>query len=333
MFQAVSGGEVSVALANAVLLALWAVLPGLLFGYFWQTRAARSIGTKFALRKSEAAEFDRALAAYAKVRRRIEDIGERPRSTRGFWRDLLGRSDSEGDEYDDLQAHAEHLRAIIGRLRRRPLQRLNTWIHVRSAQFAIGQALAVHIVGLTLILVAAFRDSGGSAWPAELSTAADNALVWYPFDARLFYANAAATAFAAAAAPLLYLARRAALRRENRLEFYVYRDLANTDPNCSAEEAETWESPQYEPPAAHGMEDCDWSAVLSLPRDATIEEVKEAYRTLIKRNHPDRVQGMSMAFQRLAETETKKINAAYRQALAAARCDRFYDMACSDAAA
>jgi DnaJ-class molecular chaperone len=48
---------------------------------------------------------------------------------------------------------------------------------------------------------------------------------------------------------------------------------------------------------------------------ATIQEVKQAYKTLIRQNHPDRVQGMSPAFKSLAETETKKINAAYRQAL------------------
>ena len=181
------------------------VLPGLLFGYLWQSRAARRTGTTFALRKSEAAELDRALAAYAKICRRIEDIGEQPRGIRGLWRELLGRSNSRNDERDDLQAHAEHVRESIGRLRRRPLQRLKTWIHVGSAQFALGQTLAVYVVGLTLMLLAAFRVSGVSAWAAEFSTAADNALVWYPFDARLFYANAAATAFAVAAAPLFYL--------------------------------------------------------------------------------------------------------------------------------
>ncbi|MGO9699510.1 MAG: J domain-containing protein [Xanthobacteraceae bacterium] len=333
MLQAGGSGEVSIALANAVLLALWAVLPGLLFGYLWQSRAARRIGATFALRKSEAAEIDRALAAYAKVCRRIENIGEQPRGIRGFWRELLGRSDSGDDERDDLQAHAEHLRASIGRLRRRPLQRLKTWIHVRSTQFALGQALAVHIVGLTLMLLAAFRVSGVSAWAAEFSTAADNALVWYPCDARLFYANAAATAFAAAAAPLFYIARCAVLRRERQVEFCVFKDLANTDPYRSAEATEPCASAQYEPPAGHRTEVCDWPAVLGLSRDATIEEVKEAYKTLIKQNHPDRVQGMSMAFLRLAETETKKINAAYRQALAAARRNPLHGMADSDTAA
>jgi hypothetical protein len=251
MLQAGGSGEVSIALANAVLLALWAVLPGLLFGYLWQSRAARRIETTFALRKSEAAELDRALATYAKVYRRIEDIGEQPRSIRGFWRELLGRSDSGDDERDDLQAHAEHLRASIGRLRRRPLQRLKTWIDVRSAQFALGQALAMHIVGLTLMLLAVFRVSGVSAWAAEFSTAADNALVWYPCDARLFYANAAATAFAAAAAPLSAIILRKQLfgiswrrvrgkRREDGAwpaAGFAIQEIAGTvrDPRCSGD--------------------------------------------------------------------------------------------------
>jgi DnaJ-domain-containing protein 1 len=49
-----------------------------------------------------------------------------------------------------------------------------------------------------------------------------------------------------------------------------------------------------------------------------MEEVKEAYTALIKQNHPDRVHGMSAAFKTLAESETKRINAAYRQALVSA---------------
>ena len=317
MLEAGDSGEVSIAIANAVSLALWAVLPGLLFGYIWQSRAVQHLGTTFALRKSEAAELDRALGAYVKVYRRIEDLDEQPHGIRGFWRELLGRSDSEDDERDDLQAHAEHLRASIGRLRRRPLRRLKTWIQVRSTQFALGWALAVHILGLTVMLVATFQVRGVSGWGAEFYTAADGTLVWYPFDARLFYANAVASVFTAATAPLFYLARRIMLRRERRLEFSIFKDLANTDLNGSADKAQV----------------CDWPAVFGLSHNATLGEVKEAYKALIKQNHPDRVQGMSMAFQRLAETETKKINAAYQEALAAARRDPLHGMAYSDAAA
>ena len=47
------------------------------------------------------------------------------------------------------------------------------------------------------------------------------------------------------------------------------------------------------------------------------EGIKDAYKALIKQSHPDRVQGMSPIFRKLAEAETKKLNAAYRHALLA----------------
>ena len=55
MVVPVSGGELSAALVNAVLLALWAALPGLILGYIRQVLAARKIRPEFALRKSEIA--------------------------------------------------------------------------------------------------------------------------------------------------------------------------------------------------------------------------------------------------------------------------------------
>jgi DnaJ-domain-containing protein 1 len=68
-----------------------------------------------------------------------------------------------------------------------------------------------------------------------------------------------------------------------------------------------------EPSAA--LDDRTWFAILGLSESAKIDEIRNAYKTSIKQNHPDRVHDMSPALRRLAESETKMINAAYRQAL------------------
>ena len=51
-----------------------------------------------------------------------------------------------------------------------------------------------------------------------------------------------------------------------------------------------------------------------------MEEVGKAYEILIKRSHPDRVHDMSPVFRDVAESETKKVNATYRQALSSTEC-------------
>ena len=62
-------------------------------------------------------------------------------------------------------------------------------------------------------------------------------------------------------------------------------------------------------------EETTWSGVLGLSPAATIDEIKQAYKLHIKANHPDRVHDMSPMFRELAEAETKKLNAAYEEAL------------------
>jgi hypothetical protein len=147
------------------------------------------------------------------------------------------------------------------------------------------------------------------------------ALVWYPLDARLFYANAVAAGFAIAAAALFYLLRRARLRRDYELEICAFEDLAYSDPLRPAEpppppEDQATLDPSQWTEANENNANDTWFAVLGLSPAATIEDVRLAYKTLIKQNHPDRVHGMAPVFRALAETETKRINAAYRQALA-----------------
>jgi hypothetical protein len=318
------GGELAAALVNAIVLALWAALPALILGYIRQAQAARRIRPEFSLRKSEISELDRAVALYDQVCRRLETIEGQAEAPTCFWRALFGCPDDDRDadaeERDDLQAHAQHLRGTIARLKRRPLRRLRAWVHAASSRSALAGAIAAYGAALAVV-VAASQASGQAAWADELN--ARQTLVWYPLDARLFYANAVAAGFAVAAAALFYLLRRARLRRDYEFEMCAFRDLANSDPSRQAEpppeDQATFDPSQWTEAKWTEANENDpnetWFAVLGLSPAATIDDIKDAYKTLIKQNHPDRVHGMAPIFRALAEAETKKINAAYRQAL------------------
>jgi DnaJ domain len=313
------GGELAAALVNAIVLALWAALPVLILGYVRQAQAARRIRPEFSLRKSEISELDRAVALYEQVCRRLEAIELQMETPRHFWRTLFDHADdgreADAEERDDLQAYAQHLRGTIARLQRRPLRRLLAWVHATSAQSALAGAIAAYGVALALAVTAS-QAPGQAAWADELN--ARHTLVWYPLDARLFYANAVAAGFAVAAAALFYLLRRARLRRDYEFEMCAFRDLANSDPSRQAEpppEDQAAFDPSQWTEANENDPNDTWFAVLGLSPAATIEDVRNAYKTLIKQNHPDRVHGMAPLFRVLAEAETKKINAAYRQAL------------------
>src|SRR5580704_8149917 len=118
---------------------------------------------------------------------------------------------------------------------------------------------------------------------------------------------------------LFYLLRRLRLRRDYGLEICAFKDLAYSDPlrpaEPSPEDQAAFEPSQGTEANKNSANDA-WFAVLGLPSAATIEDVRQAYKTLIKQNHPDRVHDMAPVFRALAEAETKRINAAYRQALA-----------------
>jgi len=323
MVEPGSGEVFSLALVNAVLLALWPVLPGLLLAYLRQSSAARQVRPEFSLRKFEALELDRAMRLYGGICDRLSAIKNQSGRPNGFWRGILARGPQfdhgDADEFEDLKAHAELLRETIARLKRRPLQRLRSWAHLISSKSALGRALAAHVVGFALLLIA-FHVPEQPAWADELTTGVTNVLVWYPIDERFFFANAIAAGFAAAAAPVFYLVRWAGLHREYGCEFCAFKELARSDPAQVIDQPQVGRADGHASQPAASMEigaDMTWYAVLGLSSSATIEEVREAYKRLVKQNHPDRVHDMSPAFRKLAEAETKKLNAALRQALIA----------------
>ena len=319
MVELGSSQEVSLALVNAILLALWPVLPGLLLGYARKALALRHTRPEFSLRRSEALELDRAVRLYEDVRNRLKTLENEGERSKSLWEGLLrqGGIERDSDEVDDLHAHAQFLRETIVRLKRRPLQRLRSWMHLISSKSALGRGLAAHVVGFALLLVI-FRGPEQPAWADEVTTGARTVLAWYPFDARLFYANAVATGFAAAAVPLFYLARWIGLRREYGYEFNTFKELARSDPGQLFDQLDIAEAGADAARGADTTEagaDGAWHDVLGLPSSATIEQVKEAFKRLVKQNHPDRLHDMSPALRTLAETETKRLNAAFRQAL------------------
>jgi hypothetical protein len=319
MVELGSSQEVSLALVNAILLALWPVLPGLLLGYARKALALRHTRPEFSLRRSEALELDRAVRLYEDVRNRLKTLENEGERSKSLWEGLLRQDgiERDDDEVDDLHAHAQLLREAIVRLKRRPLQRLRSWMHLISSKSALGRGLAAHVVGFALLLVI-FRGPEQPAWADEVTTGARTVLAWYPFDARLFYANAVATGFAAAAVPLFYLARWIGLRREYGYEFNTFKELARSDPGQLFDQLDIAEAGADAATGADTNEagaDEAWQDVLGLPSSATIEQVKEAFKRLVKQNHPDRLHDMSPALRTLAETETKRLNAAFRQAL------------------
>jgi uncharacterized membrane protein YecN with MAPEG domain len=325
-----SGGDLSAAAVNAFLLALWVVLPALLLSYLRQSVLTRRLRPDFTLRKSETGELNRALSLYGDVRARLEKIHDSPELSKSSWWSAANPSSDtpdSNDEFEDLKAHAQHLRAMISRLRNQPLLRLRSWVHSKAAQFALGHAVAVYAVSFVLLLLLAFHIADQPVWAEDLNSHASDVLVWYPFDPRLFYANAIATGFTMIAMPILYWVRRFDLGRDHSMEFCLFKDVASLGPwetiyekEIASEESGALEediSPKKDAdqPDDVILIDDNWITILGVSEAATIEEVKDAYKALIKQNHPDRVQGMSAAFKDLAEAETKKINAAYREAL------------------
>jgi hypothetical protein len=312
----------SSALVNVALLASWDVLPALLVAYMFQSLLARRLRPEFSLRKSETAELDRALLLYRGVCSRLKAIDESAPQPERSWSAFFALAPKaerqDADEREDLEAHAHHLHAMIVQLRRLPLERLRGFVRAMSLRFALGRAVMVQVAGFALFFLM-FRVSEHPAVAHESMASAQNALValvWFPIDQSLFQANAIGACLAALSVPLLYVLRSAAFRTELGLEFCVLKELAAATPDQEMDQidADPYRSASVAPDhPEHGTD--EWYTILGVSPSATIEQVREAYRALIKQSHPDLVQGLSPAIRQFAEAETKRINAAYREAV------------------
>ena len=318
MLDRIAGGDWPVALLNVILLMLWGALPILLIAYVRQSLMIRRIWPEFVLRKSEASELGRALALYQDVCGRLAEIEAQGRRTRGILHLVFALQpgvEIGDEECEDLKAHARHLRATIAKLRSLPFRRLRARIADLSLHAAVGAALTIHIATF-VILVLTLYVADVRAAAHDLAGAGRSTLVWYPFDASYFLANGAGAALGMLLAPAFYLLRRVGLAREYAMEFAVLKALAETpaetvaDPGPAGRMNDADISLKTEPDAE---ESC--FAVLGVEPPTTIEQVRAAYRKRIKQSHPDRLHDVSPSIKTFAEDETKRLNAAFQEAL------------------
>lgn len=58
-----------------------------------------------------------------------------------------------------------------------------------------------------------------------------------------------------------------------------------------------------------------WDKVLNVPAEASVDEIRKAYKTLMSQYHPDKVASLGDELKALAEQKSKEITRAYREAM------------------
>jgi hypothetical protein len=320
-----SGEVISEALSfgpdGASLVALFATLPGLFVCYIRYRLAGRALWPTLSLRKLESIELQRSVVLYKMVSKRVEEgCSELRHKDRKWWRS--GRR-SRGsfrqqfrEELEDFETYARDLRSTIIRLRGRPLRRYKYWAHVVSAQFALSRTMGCYSLVLAL-MIASLCYFEPILWARGIDAEFKTLVLWHAVKVRLLFANLIAVNLVAIAIPIFYLARRARLNRRHLPHVLNLKAFAAADPDqlIHEEQGNDETSEQTRESPLEVAEDTSWFAVLGVLPSATVEEVKQAYKSLIKKSHPDRVHDMSPSFVKLAEFETKKLNSAYATAL------------------
>lgn len=71
------------------------------------------------------------------------------------------------------------------------------------------------------------------------------------------------------------------------------------------------------PPWSSDMDPAEapWSSILGVAPDASVEDIRRAYRGQRGQYHPDKVAALGVELQALAERKSKEIGIAYRRAM------------------
>ena len=83
---------------------------------------------------------------------------------------------------------------------------------------------------------------------------------------------------------------------------------AGHDAGATAHDEATAQAPAVDEPP-------HWSEVLDVARDASVDDIRAAYRRLISQYHPDKVATLGQALRDLAEVKSREITHAYRVAI------------------
>jgi DnaJ-domain-containing protein 1 len=293
--------------------------------YAWCIISARRTRTQFSLGKLEEFELERAVLLYQKVIDRLQDIRDEERQIQAGLRARYQHRKQVrrkfAAELQDLHAYRAHLRSMIIRLRSGPMQRFKSWLHRDSACFAWSRSLTLCLLVLAMLAASSYLIGPPDLFDQyvlggeRIATAFTG---WQPLDHRTLDTGSIGGILLVIATPLFYLYRRTRLRIAHRRQFRNLKKFAGMDPNKLIQQMQ---------PRAAGIPDesleavpdipdeTAWFSILGVPRSATIDEVKQAYKMKVKQSHPDRVREMSPLLQQLAEAETKKLNAAYQEAL------------------
>jgi DnaJ-domain-containing protein 1 len=317
----------SMIVSNAALLASVAAIAGASAAYVLCSISARSTNAQFSLGKLEEFELERAVLLYEKAVDRLQDIDNEGRPikaglvARYRHRQQIRRKFAA--ELQDLRSYAAHLRSMIVRLRSGPIQRFKSWLRLDSACFALSRSLTLCFLVLAMLTACSYLAEqpdlfGQYGFGEERVTAFATWLAWQPVHERALDTSSIGGILLAVATPVFYSHRRMKLHIRHRRRVRALKQFAGADPNELIHQA---------PPIAAGMphhpleaapdipDEIAWSSVLGVSHSATMDEIKQAYKARIKQNHPDRVREMSPMFRELAEAETKKLNAAYEEAL------------------